>query len=138
MSAGAPIRLLTPDVVNKIAAGEIIERPASVLKELLENAIDAGATQIEIAIAAGGIKLIGVADNGSGMDRDNALLSIERHATSKIRTAEDVERIATLGFRGEAMASIAACSRFHLMTRPPEAQTGTESGLDLYYKLEFR
>ncbi len=126
MNAGATIRLLTPDVVNKIAAGEIVERPASVLKELLENAIDAGATQIDIAIAAGGLKLIGVADNGCGMDRDNALLSIERHATSKIRTAEDVERVATLGFRGEAMAAIAACSRFHLLTRPPEALTGSE------------
>ncbi|MFZ4396469.1 MAG: DNA mismatch repair endonuclease MutL, partial [Kiritimatiellia bacterium] len=126
MSTDAPIRLLTPDVVNKIAAGEIIERPASVLKELLENAVDAGATQIDVAIAAGGIKLISVADNGKGMDRDNALLSIERHATSKIRTAEDVECVATLGFRGEALASIAACSRFRLLTRPAEALTGTE------------
>jgi len=113
-------------VINKIAAGEVIERPASVMKELVENAIDAGATQVDVEVVQGGMQLIAVSDNGSGMNRDDALLSIERHATSKIRTAEQVEAISTLGFRGEALSSIAAVSRFTLITRPAEELSGTQ------------
>ncbi|OQA26030.1 MAG: DNA mismatch repair protein MutL [Verrucomicrobia bacterium ADurb.Bin345] len=120
------IRLLPDHVANKIAAGEVVDRPASVVKELLENALDAGASQIDIEVAAGGKKFISVADNGSGMGRDNALLSIERHATSKIRDADDIERVGTLGFRGEALAAIAAVSRFSLTTRTSDAVAGTE------------
>jgi DNA mismatch repair protein MutL len=120
------IRLLPPDVANKIAAGEVVERPASVLKELVENAIDSGATQIDVAIVAGGTRLVSVADNGSGMDRDDALLSIERHATSKIRDADDIGHIHTLGFRGEALAAISSVSRFRLCTRRQESLAGSE------------
>jgi DNA mismatch repair protein MutL len=121
-----PIQMLPDHVINKIAAGEVIERPASVMKELMENALDAGAAQVDVEVVRGGMQLIAVSDNGSGMDRDNALLAIERHATSKIRTAEEVEAVATLGFRGEALSSIAAVSRFTLITRPHDAVSGTE------------
>ena len=120
------IRLLPVHVANKIAAGEVVERPASVVKELLENAIDAGATRIDVTVTAGGRKLIEVRDNGCGMNRDDALLSIERQATSKIRDVDDIEHIDTLGFRGEAMPSIASVSRFILKTRRPDAEAGTE------------
>lgn len=120
------IQLLADDVINKIAAGEVVDRPASVLKELMENAIDAGARNIEVTIVDGGRKLISIADDGCGMSRDSALLSIERHATSKLRSADDLERIATLGFRGEALAAIAAVSRFTITTREQDAATGTE------------
>lgn len=120
------IQMLPDHVINKIAAGEVIERPASVMKELVENAIDAGATQVDVEVVQGGMQLIAVSDNGSGMNRDDALLSIERHATSKIRTAEQVEAISTLGFRGEALSSIAAVSRFTLITRPAEELSGTQ------------
>jgi len=117
---------ILPDVVaSQIAAGEVVERPASVAKELIENAFDAGARRVEVEFQGGGIKRLSVSDDGCGMSRDDALLSVERHATSKIRTAEDLVRIATLGFRGEALASIAAVSRFRLVTRTPEAETGT-------------
>ena len=126
MSEGGHIRLLSPDVANKIAAGEVVERPASVLKELIENAIDAGAAQIDVEVVSGGQRLLSVADNGSGMNRDDALLSIERHATSKIFTAADVENIHTLGFRGEALAAISSVSRFRLRTRRPDELAGTE------------
>ncbi|HKL22681.1 MAG TPA: ATP-binding protein, partial [Tichowtungia sp.] len=88
------IQMLPDHVINKIAAGEVIERPASVMKELMENALDAGATQIDVEVVRGGMQLIAISDNGSGMDRDSALLAIERHATSKIRTAEEVEAVA--------------------------------------------
>ena len=121
-----PIQMLPDHVINKIAAGEVIERPASVMKELMENALDAGATQVDVEVVRGGMQLIAISDNGSGMDRDNALLAIERHATSKIRTAEEVEAVATLGFRGEALSSISAVSRFTLITRPHDAVSGTE------------
>ncbi len=119
------IRLLPNHVANKIAAGEVVERPASVLKELLENALDAGATRIDVTVTAGGRTLVSVRDNGCGMNREDALLSLERHATSKIRDVDDIERIATLGFRGEAIPSVASVSRFTLTTRRAEAEEGT-------------
>ncbi|NQU38525.1 MAG: DNA mismatch repair endonuclease MutL [Lentisphaerae bacterium] len=122
----ANIRVLPENVVNKIAAGEVVERPASVLKELMENALDAGASRIEVEIAAGGRKLVAISDNGRGMDRDNALLSIERHATSKILDVDDIEHINTLGFRGEALAAIASVSRFRLTTARQGDVSGTE------------
>ncbi len=120
------IQVLSDHVANKIAAGEVVDRPASVLKELMENALDAGATQIDVRIGGGGKRLVSVTDNGSGMDRDNALLSVERHATSKIRDVDDIESVATLGFRGEALAAISSVSRFTLITRPADALNGTE------------
>src|SRR3979411_1793021 len=100
------IRLLPETRASQVAAGEVVERPASVVKELIENSIDAGARKIDILIRRGGISFVRVIDDGSGMDRDDALLSLERHATSKIRSASDLEAIATLGFRGEALPSI--------------------------------
>ena len=111
------IRILSDLVANQIAAGEVVERPASVVKELLENSLDAGATRIRIEVEAGGRKLIRIADNGHGMVRDDALLAFERHATSKLRTSDDLLSIATLGFRGEALPSIASVSRLTLETR---------------------
>ncbi len=120
------IRILPVNVANKIAAGEVVERPASVVKELMENAIDAGATRVDVTVTAGGRKLVEVRDNGCGMTRDDALLSIERQATSKIRDVDDIERIDTLGFRGEAVPSIASVSRFTLKTRRRGEESGTE------------
>jgi DNA mismatch repair protein MutL len=120
------IRLLSETVASQVAAGEVVERPASVVKELIENSIDAGARKIDISIRRGGISLMRVIDDGSGMDRDDALLSLERHATSKIRSVSDLEAIGTLGFRGEALPSIASVSRFRLTTREPDAVAGTE------------
>src|SRR5438067_1376233 len=120
------IRLLPDTVASQVAAGEVVERPASVVKELIENSIDAGARKIEIMTHRGGISLVRVIDDGSGMDRDDALLSLERHATSKIRSAADLQTIGTLGFRGEALPSIASVSRFRLTTREPTAIAGTE------------
>ena len=119
------IRILSDLVANQIAAGEVVERPASVVKELLENSIDAGATRIRIEVEAGGRKLIRIADNGHGMVRDDALLAFERHATSKLRTSDDLLAIATLGFRGEALPSIASVSRLQLETRVAEESSGT-------------
>jgi DNA mismatch repair protein MutL len=120
------ILLLPDDVASQVAAGEVVERPASVIKELVENSIDAGATRIEVAVARGGVSLMRIVDNGMGMDRDDALLSLERHATSKIRTGGDLAKIRTLGFRGEALPSIASVSRFRLATRLPAVLEGTE------------
>src|SRR3989441_10194928 len=120
------IRLLPETVASQVAAGEVVERPASVVKELVENSIDAGARKIDILVRRGGISLVRVSDDGCGMDRDDALLSLERHATSKIHLATDLEAIATLGFRGEALPSIASVSRFRLTTREPDAVAGTE------------
>jgi DNA mismatch repair protein MutL len=120
------IRLLSEAVASQVAAGEVVERPASVVKELVENSLDAGARNINIAIRRGGISLVRVIDDGCGMDRDDALLSLERHATSKIRSASDLQAVATLGFRGEALPSIASVSRFRLTTREGDAIAGTE------------
>ncbi len=120
------IRLLSETVASQVAAGEVVERPASVVKELVENSLDAGARKIDIVIRRGGISLIRVIDDGCGMDRDDALLSLERHATSKIRSAADLQAVATLGFRGEALPSIASVSRFRLTTREARAIAGTE------------
>jgi len=120
------IRVLSDQVANQIAAGEVVDRPASVVKELLENALDAGATRIRVEVEAGGRKLIRIADDGCGMNRDDALLAFERHATSKLRTVNDLLSIATLGFRGEALPSIASVARVTLETSTGEAgETGT-------------
>src|SRR5271154_1812349 len=119
------IHVLSESVANQIAAGEVVERPASVVKELLENALDAGSTRIRIQVEAGGKKLIQITDNGCGMVRDDAMLAFERHATSKIKNTEDLLSISTLGFRGEALPSIASVARLHLETRAPEDAAGT-------------
>jgi DNA mismatch repair protein MutL len=120
------IRILPDRVANQIAAGEVIERPAAVVKELVENALDAGATRVEVEFRDGGRSLLRVEDNGVGLSRDDALLALERHATSKIAEADDLNRLATYGFRGEALPSIASVSRFTLQTRETGADAGTE------------
>ena len=120
------IRILPETLSNKIAAGEVVERPASVVKELVENALDAQSRRIIVEIEKGGRALIRVSDNGTGMGHDDALLALERYATSKIYTDRDLFSINTLGFRGEALPSIAAVSRFALVSREPKADAGTE------------
>jgi DNA mismatch repair protein MutL len=124
------ITILPESLTNKIAAGEVVERPASVIKELIENSLDAGATDISVEITAGGRRRIRIADNGHGMSRENALLSLERHATSKIKVDSDLDKIMTLGFRGEALPSIASVSRFTLATRETDSKEGTEIIVD--------
>jgi DNA mismatch repair protein MutL len=122
----AKVRILSDRVANQIAAGEVIERPAAVVKELVENALDAGATRIEVEFRHGGRSLMRIEDNGGGMSRDDALLALERHATSKIAAAEDLDRLTSYGFRGEALPSIASVSRFELQTREAGSDAGTE------------
>ena len=124
------VRVLEDRVVDRIAAGEVVERPASVVKELLENALDAGGRRIEIRLKQGGVGLVEVSDDGGGMARDDAMLCIERHATSKIRSAEDLVGVITHGFRGEALPSIASVSRLELITRRPEDEVGTRVVVD--------
>ncbi len=113
----ARIQQLDSQVVNRIAAGEVIERPASVVKELLENSVDALSTRIEVDITDGGMQLIRISDNGEGIHRDDMLLAVTSHATSKIRSDADLDHVSSLGFRGEALASIASVSRFKIRTR---------------------
>src|SRR5215470_19835071 len=124
-----PIRLLPPVLVNRIAAGEVIERPAAAVKELVENAIDAGASRIDVALQDGGQRLIAVADNGGGMAPDELSLAVERHCTSKL-PEDDLLRIAALGFRGEALPSIGAVSRMWLVSRPRGADSAWEISVE--------
>src|SRR5438552_14767931 len=124
------IRQLPPVIVNRIAAGEVIERPAAAVKELVENAIDAGASRIEVSLRDGGQSLIAVADNGSGMSRDELALAIERHCTSKLPD-DDLLRITALGFRGEALPSIGAVSRLRIVSRPPPGGAGADSAWEI-------
>ncbi|PWM05545.1 MAG: DNA mismatch repair protein MutL, partial [Clostridiales bacterium] len=119
------IQVLSQQIANQIAAGEVVERPASIVKELVENAIDAGATTITVEIQEGGISYLRVTDNGAGIEADQVPVAFLRHATSKIASAADLDQIQTLGFRGEALASIAAVSKVSLTTRTQQAESGT-------------
>ena len=122
----SPIRVLDPSVIGKIRAGEVVDRPAAVAKELVENALDAGSTLIAVHAASHPERMIRVQDDGAGMSREDSLLALRRHATSKIASADDLSSIRTLGFRGEALASIAEVSRLSLSTRSSEDLTGTQ------------
>ena len=123
----ARIHPLSQSIINKIAAGEVIERPASVVKELMENAIDAAATRIDVSVRQGGLEMVRVVDNGGGIPAEELPLALASHATSKLVEADDLFRVGTLGFRGEALASIAEVSRLVLRSRTPESQSGGES-----------
>ena len=125
-----PIRKLSEDVASKIAAGEVVERPVSVVKELLENALDANASEITISIEEAGRRLIEVNDNGDGIPRGDLALAVERYATSKIKAAEDLEKVRTLGFRGEALASISSVARFLIESRVAESPIGFAMAMD--------
>src|SRR5271156_3666937 len=126
----APIHVLDDALVNKIAAGEVVERPASVVKELLENAIDAGASRVDVTVERGGKDLIRVADNGKGMASDDLPLAFTPHATSKLADADDLHRIRTLGFRGEALAAIAEVSKVRCQSRQEQVEAGSEISID--------
>ena len=124
------IVLLDELTINQIAAGEVIERPASVVKEMMENSIDAGATNITVEIKNGGISYIRITDNGKGISRDDVELAFERHATSKIRSAEDLKEVKSMGFRGEALASIAAISNVELISKTEDSEIGTKISVE--------
>ncbi|RMF09858.1 MAG: DNA mismatch repair protein MutL, partial [Alphaproteobacteria bacterium] len=123
------VRQLPPSLINRIAAGEVVERPASAVKELVENAIDAGASRIDVAVAGGGLSLIRVSDDGCGMDEADLALCIQRHATSKLESGDLLE-IGTLGFRGEALPSIGAVARLTIRSRPEGGDAGAEIRVD--------
>ena len=120
------VQILSPEVSNKIAAGEVVERPSSVVKELVENAIDADSSNIQVDIRAGGKRLIQVSDNGHGMSAEDATLAVERHATSKLTDINDLQKLQTFGFRGEALPSIASVCKLELQTRLHQAVAGTQ------------
>ena len=124
------IQVLDGETINKIAAGEVVERPSSVVKELVENAIDAGATAITIEIQDGGISFVRITDNGSGMEREDIAMAFLRHSTSKIRSSEDLQTIHSLGFRGEALSSISAVAQVELLTKTAHAMTGCRYRID--------